>query len=82
MLGGYASLVAVSSTLRRLSLAPGCKGANVHPRGLSLVPRHTGTLAHGSGSNPVRLQVKACSDWHTAPAHECGLGHALRRVLN
>ena len=52
------------------------------PRGLSLVPRHTGTLAHGSGSNPVRLQVKACSDWHTAPAHECGFGHALRRVLN
>ena len=32
------------------------------PRGLSLVPRHAGTRARGSGSNLVRLQVTACSD--------------------
>jgi hypothetical protein len=52
------------------------------PRSLSLVPRQAGTRARGSGSNPVRLRMKACSDWHAAPARGCGLGHARRRVLN
>ncbi len=45
---------------RRRGADDGNTSSRRNPRGLSLVPRHAGTLARASGSNPVRLQVKAC----------------------